>query len=97
MTVRNTLLAAAMLAMIPLSGHAAEDSLGTPVVELMPHLKQLRPSLELNDKQNRIIDSWIAQAGQGAGAELLLQAEFADRIEQRGLALTGVVGEFLDG
>jgi len=61
MKLRNTVLAAAMLAMVPLSAQSGETA-GSPIVELMPHVKQLRPSLGLNAQQDRVIDSWIAEA-----------------------------------
>ncbi len=41
---------------------AQEIDLGTPIVALMPHLKKLRPELNLNDQQNATIDNWLAEA-----------------------------------
>jgi len=59
---RKTLLAAVLAMALPLSGNAAEAVLNTPVVSLMPHVKQLRASLGLTDQQASKIDNWIAEA-----------------------------------
>jgi len=59
---RKTLLAAVLAMALPLSGNAAEAVLNTPVVSLMPHVKQLRASLGLTDQQASKIDNWIAAA-----------------------------------
>jgi hypothetical protein len=59
---RKTLLAAVLSMALPLSGNAAEAVLNTPVVSLMPHVKQLRASLGLTDQQASKIDNWIAEA-----------------------------------
>jgi len=59
---RKTLLAAVLAMALPLSGNAAEAVLNTPVVSLMPHVKQLHASLGLTDQQASKIDNWIAEA-----------------------------------
>jgi hypothetical protein len=42
---------------------SAEGSgLAAPIVELMPHVKQLRAELDLTAEQNATLDSWLAEA-----------------------------------
>jgi len=55
-------ISAAALTVVPFGASAAGPQLAEPVVQLMPHLKQLRPSLELDAQQARAIDNWIAEA-----------------------------------
>ncbi|MEE9351073.1 MAG: hypothetical protein V3U78_02340 [Thiotrichaceae bacterium] len=60
----STLLALGV-AFSPLAsaGNSAEKiELGTPVVALMPHVKELRADLGLNKEQNALLDQWIANA-----------------------------------
>jgi hypothetical protein len=56
-------LASALALAIALPMNAsAEMRLGDPVVQLMPHVKKLRDSLNLDAEQNRAIDNWLAEA-----------------------------------
>jgi len=59
------ILAATLLSVsiaLPVSSYADNRELAAPVIELMPHLKQLRPTLNLTDAQNTVIDNWLAEA-----------------------------------
>ena len=49
---------------LPVSAIAAPErnELGAPIIELMPHFKKMRDTLNLNEEQNNVIDAWIAEA-----------------------------------
>lgn len=63
MNIRSVIAGSALSLMLsfPLAA-SAECDLGAPVIELMPHLKELRAELNLNEEQNQTLDNWIAEA-----------------------------------
>lgn len=46
----------------PMVASADNRELAAPVIELMPHLKKLRTELNLSEDQNKVINSWLAEA-----------------------------------
>jgi len=64
MSLRHIVLASLLSAAVafPMTTLAAEPQLAEPVVQLMPHVKKLRDSLDLNAEQDKVLDNWMAEA-----------------------------------
>ncbi len=64
MTFKTLTLSAALAIALPFQAFAVQQDLPFPIVELIPHMKQLTQSgkLQLNDEQKQTIDNWVAEA-----------------------------------
>lgn len=60
----KTLLLATSIALSPMMAQAAIQDLPTPIIELMPQVKQLSESgkLQLTAEQKKVLDDWMANA-----------------------------------
>lgn len=64
MKIKHIIISSALALIVatPFTAVADTSELGAPIVQLMPHFKEIRAQLNLNTDQNTTIDDWLAAA-----------------------------------